>query len=138
MVRSGSAKNVEPGHGANRLAIGRSFLLAAKQQSIIAEEGTIANPIASTIINGAIAYTDALTAKFAGKVNQQDHSAATKVLRGVLGDRFPKSQETRLTRLLSNKDQVQYSGRFVNLSDATFMLEQLEEYARWVESEYSR
>ena len=47
-----------------------------------------ANPIVSQIVNAAIAYTDVLTATFAGKVNQQDHSAARKALRAALRNRL--------------------------------------------------
>jgi len=49
-----------------------------------------------------MAYPDALTATFAKKVNQQDHSALVKTLREALGNRLPKSQETRLSRILGN------------------------------------
>ncbi|WP_244735637.1 hypothetical protein [Rhizobium laguerreae] len=96
------------------------------------------NPIAATVVNAAIAYTDALTATFANKINQNDHTAVIKTLRDALGNRLPKSQETRLTRILGNKDLSQYGGRFMLLSDAESLFEQLKEYAEWVENEMTR
>jgi len=138
VTRSGSSKSVDTSHGANRLIIGRGFLKSAQDQVAIAEASTLGNPIAATIVNAAIAYTDALTATFANKVNQQDHAAAVKTLRGALGNRFPKAQETRLIRLLGAKDQAQYGGRLMSLADAKSLLEQLEEYAKWVETEMIR
>ncbi|WP_234826120.1 hypothetical protein [Agrobacterium pusense] len=55
-----------------------------------------------------------------------------------MGNRLLKAQETRLTRILGNKDLAQYGGRFMLLSDAEALLEQLKEYAQWVESEMAR
>ncbi|MCK3776688.1 hypothetical protein MZK49_08075 [Ensifer sesbaniae] len=111
---------------------------AAQLQVGSAKVGTLGNPIAATIVNAAIAYTHALTATFANKINQNDHAAVVKTLRDALGNRLPKAQETRLNRILGNKDLAQYGGRFMLLSDAEALLEQLKEYAQWVESEMAR
>lgn len=138
MTRSGSSKPVDASHGANRLIIARGFLKPAEDQVTIAVSGTLGNPIAATIVNAAIVCTDALTATFANKVNQQDHAAAVKTLRSALGNRFPKAQETRLNRLLGAKDHAQYGGRFMLLDDAESLLAHLKEYAKWVETEMTR
>jgi hypothetical protein len=138
VTRSGSFKTVDASHGANRLIIARGFLKSTEDQVAIAESGRLGNPIAATIVNAAIAYTDALTATVANKVNQQDHAAAVKTLRSALGNRFPKAQETRLVRLLGIKDQAQYGGRLMLLDDAESLLAQLKEYAKWIETEMTR
>ncbi len=138
MTRNGPSKPSDARHGANRLVIARGFLEAAQLQVDSAKVGTMGNPIAATVVNAAIAYTDALTATFANKINQNDHAAVVKTLRDALGNRLPKAQETRLTRILGNKDLAQYGGRFMLLSDAEALLEQLKEYAQWVESEMAR
>ncbi|WP_260685995.1 hypothetical protein [Rhizobium laguerreae] len=138
MTRSGPSKPSDARHGANRLIIARGFLESAELQISSAEAGTLGNPIAATVVNAAIAYTDALTATFANKINQNDHAAVVKTLRDALGNRLPKSQETRLTRILGNKDLAQYGGRFMLLSDAESLFEQLKEYAEWVENEMTR
>jgi len=138
VTRNGPSKPSDARHGANRLVIARGFLEAAQLQVDSAKVGTMGNPIAATVVNAAIAYTDALTATFANKINQNDHAAVVKTLRDALGNRLPKAQETRLTRILGNKDLAQYGGRFMLLSDAEALLEQLKEYAQWVESEMAR
>lgn len=138
MTRSGSTKAVDVSHGFNRLTIARAFLESVQNQVTIAQSGTLGNPIAATIVNAAIAYTDALTAAFGNKINQQDHSAVVKTLRQVMGNRLPKAQETRLSRILGNKDLAQYGGRFMLLAEAQSLLSQLEEYATWAESELVR
>jgi hypothetical protein len=138
LTRNGLSKPSDPRHGANRLVIARGFLEAAQLQVDSTKVGTLGNPIAATIVNAAIAYTNALTATFANKINQNDHAAVVKTLRDALGNRLPKAQETRLTRILGNKDLAQYGGRFMLRSDAETLLEQLKEYAQWVESEMSR
>lgn len=138
MTRSGSTKAVDASHGSNRLIIARAFLESAQNQVTIAQSGTLGNPIAATIVNAAIAYTDALTATFGNKINQQDHSAVVKTLRQVMGNRLPEAQETRLSRILGTKDLAQYGGRFMLLAEAQSLLSQLEEYATWAESEMVR
>jgi len=135
MTKAGSSKSVDSQHGANRLIIARAYHQTAKDQVDLAGRGTLGNPIASTIVHSAIAYCDALTATFGNRVNQKDHLAAAKTLRAVLGNRFPKAQETRLNRILSNKDLAQYGGRFMTFDDAEALFDQLEEFAKWVETE---
>ncbi|PRD58756.1 hypothetical protein C5750_06675 [Phyllobacterium myrsinacearum] len=66
-------------------------------------------------------------------------SGSTKAVDASHGlNRLPKAQETRLARILGNKDLAQYGGRFMLLSDAQSLLTQLEEYAAWAESEMTR
>jgi len=104
----------------------------------MAEKGDIGNPVMSQIVNAAIAFTDALTAKYIGRVNQRDHAAAVKALRDALGNRLPAAQETRLRRILGEKDEVQYGTRLKTSVEAERLLTQLEEFADWVEKELAR
>jgi hypothetical protein len=138
MVRNGSSKPADAQYGANRLAIAKGFHKSAQDQVELAGQGTLGNPIASTIVHAAIAYCDALTATFGSKVNQQDHQAAVKTLRGVMGNRLPKAQETRLSRILGNKDVAQYGGRLMTVDDAVALLTLLDDFSKWVESEMAR
>ena len=66
-------------------------------------------------------------------INQQDHAAATRLLREVLGNRLTDAQERRLRRLLGRKDEVQYGARTVTLDEARHMLEELDMFAPWAE-----
>jgi hypothetical protein len=138
MTRKGSTKAADKGFGEGRLKVARAYLKAAQDEAALAEDGTIGNPIISQIVIAAIAYTDALTAKFAGNINQQDHGGATKVLRDALGNRLPSGQATRLRRILDEKDASQYGARLKTKADAERLLAQLVEFAKWAEAELSR
>lgn len=138
MTRRGPAKLVEKGYGEARLKLARAFLKAAQDEMTLAEPADIGNPIVSQIVNAAIAYADALTGQFGGRVNQHDHSASTKNLAAALGNRFPAAQENRLRRILAEKDAAQYGIRMKSVGDARRLLGQLETFAAWVETEFAR
>lgn len=138
MTGTGSRKTADKSFGEGRLRLARAYLKAAQDEAELAEEGSIGNPIISQIVHAAIAYADALTARFAGRVNQQDHGAAVKALRDALGNRLPRAQETRLRRILAEKDAAQYGARLKPLADAQRLLAQMVEFAAWAEAEMSR
>lgn len=138
MTRTGGSKRADPTFANNRLVIARSFKLMAENSLAMAEIGNPMNPVMSNAILAAIAYADALTAKFGGKVNQKDHTAIIALLRDALGNRLPKKQETAFYRILAVKDDVQYGPNLVSASDANRILELLNEFARWAEDEYAR
>jgi hypothetical protein len=87
--------------------------------------------VASNAILSAIAYTDALTAAYGGRVNQQDHAAAVKLLRDTLGKSLPDAQERRLARLLGRKDEVQYGARQGRMDDASQVVDHLNQFGGW-------
>jgi hypothetical protein len=120
------------------LDIARAFLKAARDAAALADESTIGNPIVSQIVNAAIAYADAITAKRSGRVNQQDHAGIHKVLRDALGERLPEPQARRLRRILDAKDPAQYSARLLRKDDAERLLDELEAFASWAETELAR
>lgn len=138
MTRNGPAKKVEEGFADGRLRIARSYLNAARVEAAMAEEGDIGNPAMSQVVNAAIGFADALTARYAGHANQQDHAAAVKALRGALGNRLPAAQESQLRRILREKDAVQYGTRAKTRAEAEQMLAALEEFAAWAEAELRR
>jgi len=138
MTRIGSAKAADKNFAEGRLALARAYLKAARDEAALAEERGIGNPIISQIVHAAIGYADALTAKFAGRVNQQGHGGAVKMLRDALGNRLPKPQENRLRRILAEKDAAQYGARLKSKADAERLLTQLLDFAKWAESESSR
>jgi hypothetical protein len=138
MTRKGRTKSVDPSFAAGRLRLARAYLKAARTEAAMADPVDIGNPAMSQIVNAAIAFTDAVTAKYAGHANQQDHAAAVKALRDALGNRLPAAQETRLRRILGGKDEVQYGTRAKTTADAERLLAQLEEFAAWAEEELRR
>jgi hypothetical protein len=138
MTRKGTAKSVDASFTDGRLRIARAFLKAARTETAMAEVADIGNPIISQIVNAAIAFADALTARYAGRANQKDHAAAVKALRDALGNRLPVAQETRLRRILSEKDEIQYGARATTAMEAKRLLGQLETFAAWAEAELQR
>jgi hypothetical protein len=129
MTRKGRTKRVAPSFAEGRLRVARAFLKAARTEAAMAEAGDIGNPVMSQIVNAAIAFTDALSAKYAARANQHDHAAAVKALRDALGNRLPAAQETRLRRILGEKDEVQYGMRARTNAEAERLLAQLKEFA---------
>lgn len=138
MTRTGPARPVDDDFMKGRLENARAFLQAARDAAELAEPGQNVNPIISHIVNAAIAYADALTAKNRGRVNQKDHNAARKALRDALGNRLPDAQERRLARILGRKDEAQYGATHGRLTQAKELLDQLKEFAAWAEAEIRR
>lgn len=135
MVRTGSTKKKDASYVSGRLAVARGYLKEARNSNAWADPGDIGNPSISTIINCAIAYADALTAKYRGEINQGDHGAVVKLLRAALGKELPNRQEANLKALLEQKDEVQYGSRSKTRDDAERALERLEEFVAWAETQ---
>ncbi|AZO31516.1 MAG: hypothetical protein EOQ29_07670 [Mesorhizobium sp.] len=135
MARVRSTKKKDAAYVTSRLLIARGFLKDARNSNLVADPGDIGNPSMSTVINCAIAYSDALTAKLRGEINQDDHQAVVKLLRAALGKALPAKQETSLRALLEQKDEVQYGSRAKTRNDAEKALERLEEFAAWAEQQ---
>ncbi len=70
--------------------------------------------------------------------NDEDHAALPATLRRALGNRADEEQLTRLGRILSKKNQVQYPHRRGRMEEARSMMEQLRRFARWAEAELAR
>lgn len=138
MTRKGASKAADLTFAAGRLSIARSFLKTAETALAMSEPGDPQNPVISNTVLGAVAYCDALTAKFGGRVNQKDHGAVVKALRDALGNRFPAAQETRLIRILAIKDEVQYGPRPATAAQAERLLGLLREFGAWAEDEFGR
>lgn len=134
MTRAGPSKPAGLEIAAGRLDNARAFLAAARDAAALAEPGANANPILAQVVTAAIAYADALTARFGGRVNQRDHAALPRALRAALGNRLPKAQERRLVRLLERKDEAQYGSRRGSLAEARNLLTELEAFAAWAEA----
>lgn len=138
MTRTGPARQVDDGFVNGRIENARAFRAAAHTAAELAEPGENANPIVSHIVSAAIAYADALTGRFRGRVNQQDHAAARKALRDAVGNRLPKSQERSFARILEAKDDAQYGAARGRLSHARELLADLDSFAAWAEAELRR
>jgi flagellar biosynthesis/type III secretory pathway protein FliH len=137
MTRTGPSKKVGDDFAAGRLDNARAYLQAARDALELAHESANANPIMSQIVNAAIAYADALTAKRKAQINQRDHRGAAKLLRDVLGKELPDAQEKRLSRIVEIKEDVQYGATRGRVQDARKMMGDLEKFAAWVEQTFT-
>ncbi|MER9775481.1 hypothetical protein [Mesorhizobium sp. M0220] len=135
MTRRGATKAVETGFGEGRLRIAPLIFEGCPFRGGNVGTGDIGNPAMSQIVNAAIAYADALTARFAGKINRADHAAVVKTMRDALGNRLPAAQASRLRSILDEKDETQYGIRAKSLPEAESLLDKLEKFAEWAEKE---
>lgn len=133
MTGKSPRKKVDALHWQGRLRVAQAFLEAAQQAHRLATPGQDCNPIISQIVLATIAFGDSLTAKRAQVVNQHEHAQAPRLLRDVLGNLLPDGQERRYRRILSFKDEAQYGTRQALRDEATRLLADLEEFARWTE-----
>lgn len=133
MTGKSSRKSVDALYWQGRLRAARDHLRIAHDAATLSEPGQNASPVVSLIVLAAIAYCDSLTAKRAQVVNQQDHALAPRLLRDVLRNTLPDSQERRLRRMLSLKDEAHYGARMTPLDEAKRLLTELESFARWTE-----
>ncbi|TAJ41018.1 MAG: hypothetical protein EPO55_07140 [Reyranella sp.] len=138
MTRTGPSKPVDKDYGNRRLAIAKAYLKAAQDEATLADATSLGNPIASQIVKAAIAYADAITAMRLGQVNQRDHEGIHKLLRDALGNALPVAQARRLRRIVDSKDTVQYGVRLLRKDEAEQLLSELQEFARWAETELAR
>lgn len=132
MTGKGPRKSVDGGHAAARLLQAREFHESARNLVTLAQSSSY-NPAVTLMVTAAIAYSDAITAKAIGAVNQQDHQGAPHLLREVLGNRLPDRQEKFFRKLLGRKDEVNYGARSTALDEARRLLAELDEFAAWAE-----
>lgn len=133
MTRAGVSKSVDAAHAFGRLLKARAFHEAALLALEHAERLRDPAPVAANAILAAVAYADAVTAAYGGRVNQKDHAAAPRLLRDVLGKNLPDQQERRLVRLLGRKDEIQYGARLTRNEEAEQLLAHLKEFGAWAE-----
>lgn len=133
MVKHGPAKDTDSDFTNGRLANARAFLQLARDAMELAGPGTNGNPISALAVNAAIAYVDALTSKFKGKANQQDHAASPALLRAALGNRISQKQFNQLSTILGVKDEVEYGPRIGRMEQARRIMAALVDFATWAE-----
>jgi hypothetical protein len=138
VVKAGPSKSVDEGEPDGRLRNARDFRRDAEELIALREDGDNANGVITFIVNAAIAYADALTGKYGGFVNQQDHKNVSTGLTRALGQRAEKGQLKRLAAILGHKDASSYGPRRSPRQKAQDLLEQLDKFAAWVEMEMSR
>lgn len=138
MARLGPAKPVEHGDWEGRLRNARDFKRDAEDLLAIREDDENANGAITLIVNAAIAYADALTGKYGGFFNQQDHRSVSPAVGNALAQRADPAQLKRLSNILGQKDPASYGPRRTPKEKAADLLEQLDRFSKWVEAEMRR
>ena len=132
MTNQGPRRPAAEGEWSGRLTQAREFHDSARKLVTLAESMSY-NGAITLMVTAAIAYVDALTAKHKGVVNKQDHQAAAKLLREVLGNALPDKQDKFFRRLLGRKDEVSYGARSTSREEAEKLLAELDDFAVWLE-----
>lgn len=123
------------GEWTGRRDAGRAHLKTARNALAVADEGDDGRLIVQGAILSAIAFADALTIRVAGIRNGTDHQRLPDTLRHALGNRVPRSELTRLSRLLKRKDDSAYGHRALALAEARAAVVQAEAFGSWAEGE---
>ncbi|MBI4545990.1 MAG: hypothetical protein HY703_12390 [Gemmatimonadetes bacterium] len=138
MVKRRAWKRVDRAQWMERRRNAQDYLQAARDLLALTPAGGNGNPIMSQALLAVIACADALTIKFAGIQNTQDHRAAVAALKQVLGQRADPSQLARLERMMASKDDIQYDHRTATIEEARDFVAQAERFALWAERELAR
>lgn len=82
-----------------------------RNSTICGEDDENTNGVITLIVNAAIAYADALTGKYGGFFNQQDHKTVRPAVERALGRRADPTQLKRLSAIIGQKDPSSYGAR---------------------------
>lgn len=137
MNRLGPSKVVSDDYWEGRLRNAESFHEAARALLTL-REGQNANPVIVQIVDAAIAYGDAVTARRGNRVNQENHQALPALLRAVVGNRITTAQLGDLQAIVRAKDAASYGVRPGSYQEAERLLERLDAFAAWAQAELNR
>lgn len=132
MTNKGPRRAATDGEWAGRLTQAREFHESARSLVTLAENKSY-NGAITLMVTAAIGYADTITAKLKSVVNKQDHQAASRLLREVLGNSLPDKQEKFFRRLLGRRDEVNYGARSTTREEAERLIAELDEFAAWAE-----
>ena len=132
MTNKGPRRTAADGEWSGRLTQAREFHESARSLVTLAASASY-NAAITLMVTASIGYADAITAKLKGVVNKQDHQAAPRLLREVLGNSLPDKHERFFRRLLGRKDEVNYGARSTAHDEAERLLAELDEFAAWAE-----
>lgn len=100
-------------------ATGDTFLAPAEALAELADEGEgYDNAIGLLAVRAVITYTDTLTMLAAEQQSQGEHREARALPRRLIASALPKSEETRLYRVLDDKDALANNREHCTLDEA--------------------
>lgn len=135
MVRQGKVAIADGQAWGARRQDAQAFRKAAEALEAVAEDGQNCNPIIVLVIHAAIAYGDALTARFGGVVNRDKHDDLPRRVKDAMKGRADAPQISRLASLLSDKTAYSYGAKIGRLNDMREMLKQLKRFEVWAEEQ---
>lgn len=133
MTRTDRTRREDPARADSYAEVGRR-LVAAGRAILAQHDPRHASALAILAVHAAIAFADAVCIRRGGrKSTSPDHTAALRLLRAILGNRFPATAERALTRLLAEKDRLEYQGYVVVLREAATLFALAEVCGVWAE-----
>jgi hypothetical protein len=138
MARNTPSKLADPDAWEGRLRNARDSKRDAEELMQLRDGADNANGVVTLVVNAAIAYADALTGRYGGFFNQQDHRTVSAAVERALGQRADRSQVKRLAGIIGQKDSSAYGARRTSMQKAEDLFEQLERFSSWVEEEMRR
>lgn len=128
-------KTVDRDQATHYLEKARGFLADAELMLQVGEFS--GNGIAVLCVHAAIAFSDAVSIKAAGRKSASgEHTDAVQVLQGALGalNAADKAALKALRAVLQRKDEVSYTRTRLDHDAAAHMLARLVTFARWAEA----
>jgi hypothetical protein len=135
MARQGKVATADGQAWGSRRQEAQAFRKAAEILEGVAVEGQNCNPIIVLVIHAAIAYGDALTARFGGVVNRDKHDDLPRRVKDAMKGRADSTQINRLASLLSDKTPYSYGAKIGRVNDMREMLKQLKRFEQWAEEQ---
>ena len=133
MTRTDRVRRVDPARADGYAEVGRRLLAAGRA---IREQGDARHASALAIlgVHAAIAFTDAVCIHAGGRKSASaDHAAAQRLLRAILGNGLAATVERSLSRIIAEKDRLEYQGYVVGMREAGALFDAAERYGTWAE-----
>jgi hypothetical protein len=134
MVKTGTAKTVDGDAWRGRLSSARAFHRAVELLSPHHDEGRDCSPVMVLIIHATIAYGDAITMRYGGMQNQQDHKTLSKLVQQALKNRVDPAALRALEAILADKTAISYGARIGQRKTLDRLLEHFTTLRTWADS----
>lgn len=115
-------------------ANGRTHHKDAQDKLVLLETAANAKGVASDAVLAAIAFGDAITVQRLGQHNTTDHGALPKLVQIALGKDADQQQVNRLKRIIAEKGDAHYGGRFWTRAEAETFLDNATRFISWAEA----
>jgi len=134
MTRKGPTKAATVEESRGRLKQARAFRAAAEEIGAKLAPGANASPMMTLIVTAAIAYGDALTARFGRVMNRDEHAALPKLVRATMGDQADEAMLKHRRAIIAEKTFAEYGDHQVDVESASRFLLKLQRFGEWAET----